>query len=159
MTTQELLEALTPHPDKPLVFEANGQRVPPGYHVTEVMHVTYESMDCGGQAYFWQETLVQLMGPGPGDKPEFMAVGKFLRIYEQVAASLPVRGQATIRFEYAEAAQPAIHYHVGQIALEGGYLVVRLAPPGVTCKARGGDSVCCAPLALELAHSTGSRCC
>lgn len=159
MTTQELLETLTLHPDKPLIFETNGQRVPPGYHVTEVMNVTYESMDCGGQANFWRETVVQLMGPGPGDKPEFMPVEKFLRIYKRVAASVPVQGEAEIRFEYGDATRPAVHYHVGQVALEGRHLVVRLAPPGVTCKARGGDSACCAPLELEFAHSTSSRCC
>lgn len=150
MTTQELLNTLAMHPDRPLVFEVDGQTVAPGYHVTEVMNVTYESMDCGGRANFWRETVVQLMGPGPADPPEFMTVQKFLGIYRRVAASVPVRDEAEIRFEYGDAARPAVHYHVGQVGLRGAYLVVRLSPPGVTCKARGRASDCCGPRALEL---------
>lgn len=157
MTTQELLNTLALYPDRPLVFEADGQRVALGYHVTEVMNVTYEGMDCGGQASFWRETVVQLMGPGPGDKPEFMTVQKFLSIYNRVAASVPVWDEAEIRFEYGDAARPAVRYHVGQVGLQDGYLVVRLTPPGVTCKARDRASDCCGPEALEL--EAAPRCC
>lgn len=160
MTTQELLKTLTLHPDKSLVFEANGQRIAPGYHVTEVMNLTFESMDCGGQANFWRETVVQLMGPGPGDKPEFMTVQKFLSIYNRVAASVPVRGESEIRFEYGSTELPAVHYHVGQVALEGDHLTVRLTPPGVTCKAndRARATSCCTPLELEVAAPTAGCC-
>lgn len=38
------------------------------------MNATCESMDCDGQANFWRETVIQLMGPGPDDKPESMTV-------------------------------------------------------------------------------------
>jgi hypothetical protein len=159
MTTQELLETLASHQANSLVFEASGQRIAPGYHVTEVMNVTYESMDCGGQANFWRETVVQLMGPGPEDKPEFMTVQKFLSIYNRVAASVPVRGEAQIRFEYGDALRPATLYHVGGIALEGQHLVVRLVPPGVTCKARDRTIGYCGPVGLEVATPAAIRCC
>lgn len=40
MNTQEFLQNLAQHPDKGLVFECDaGQRVAPGYHVTEFMPV------------------------------------------------------------------------------------------------------------------------
>lgn len=162
MKTLELLEALAPHQDKPLVFKyAQGQQVAPGYHVTEVMNVTYESMDCGGHANFWRETVVQLMGPGPHDQPEFMTVQKFLSIYNRVAASVPVQADAEVRFEYGSTALPAIHYHVGSIALEGDHLVVHLLPPGVTCKAqdRAIATDCCELLELDMATPTAARCC
>lgn len=160
MQTQALLATLSQHLDQRLVFEyADGQRIAPGYHVTEVMNVTYESMDCGGQANFWRETVVQLMGPGPTDPPEFMTVQKFLGIYSRVAASVPVRGEAEILFEYGNAARPAVHYHVGQLTLEGEHLVVRLVPPGVTCKARDRAAGCCEPIELEVAAPTAVGCC
>lgn len=162
MKTQELLETLAPHQDKPLVFKyARGQQVAPGYHVTEVMNVTYESMDCGGQASFWRETVVQLMGPGPHDKPEFMTVRKFLSIYNRVVASVPVRADADVRFEYGSAALPAIRYHVGQIVLEGNHLVVHLMPPGVTCKAQDQtiSAGCGELLELDMATPSAARCC
>ena len=144
MNTQEFLQNLAPHPDKGLVFEYGaGQRVAPGYHVTEVMSVSYASMDCGGQANAWRETVVQLMDPGPKDKPEFMPVKKFLSIYERVAASVAVEGGAEVRFEYSNPARPTVRYHVGRLEVEGNQLVVRLTPPGVTCKA--ADRGCCDP--------------
>lgn len=160
MQTQTFLATLLQHTDKYLVFEyAAGQHVAPGYHVTEVMNVAYESMDCGGQANFWRETVVQLMGPSPEDKPVFMTVQKFLSIYHRVAASVPVRGEAEIRFEYGDALRPAVHYQVAQMALEGEHLVVRLVPPGVTCKARDRAIGCCGPVGLEVTAPAATRCC
>jgi len=89
--------------------------------------------------------VVQLMDPGSKDKPEFMPVKKFLSIYNRVAASVAVQGEAEVRFEYGNLARPAIHYHVEQIEVEGDKLVVRLTPPGVTCKAadRAKAAGCC----------------
>ncbi|HEU4740127.1 MAG TPA: DUF6428 family protein [Meiothermus sp.] len=164
MDTRTFLETLQAHPDKALVFEYGpGKQLQPGYHVTEVMNVTYESMDCGGQANFWRETIVQLMGPGAKDAPEFMPVKKFLSIYHRVAASVPVRADAEIRFEYGNAEIPAIHYHIGSIAEEAGHLVVRLAQPGVTCKAndRAVAQGCCtpAPIELEVGAVAKGTCC
>lgn len=146
MNTQEFLQKLAQHPDKGLVFEYDtGQRVAPGYHVTEVMSVSYESMDCGGQANAWRETVVQLMDPSSKDEPEFMPVKKFLSIYNRVVASVAVQGEAELRFEYGNPARPAVHYHVEQLVVEGDKLVVRLTPPGVTCKAaeRARAAGCC----------------
>lgn len=164
MNTQAFLETLQAHPDKALVFEYGpGKRVQPGYHVTEVMNVTYESMDCGGRANFWRETVVQLMGPSAKDAPELMPVKKFLSIYRRVAALVPVHADAEVRFEYGNAEIPAIHYHVGGIVEEAGHLVVRLAQPGVTCKAnnRAVAQGCCTPTPIELEPVAGTKepCC
>lgn len=148
MNTQEFLQNLTRHPDKGLVFEyGQGRRVAPGYHVTEIMSVSYESMDCGGQANAWRQTVVQLMDPGSQDKPEYMRVKKFLSIYNRVAASVAVEGEAEVRFEYGNPATPAAHYHVEGVEVEGENLVVRLTPPSVTCKAadRARVAGCCGP--------------
>lgn len=160
MKTQELIETLSSHQDKRLVFEyAPGQRVAPGYHVTEVMNVIYESMDCGGKPNFWRETVAQLMDPSPLDTPEFMTVRKFLSIYSRVTASVPVHPEAEIRFEYGSPSLPAVRYEVGELALEGDHLVVRLTPPGVTCKGIQAETGCCAPLELSMATPTAKRCC
>lgn len=159
MNTQTFLETLQAHPDKALVFEyAPGRKVQPGYHVTEIMNLTYESMDCGGKANFWRETVVQLMDPSGQDAPEFMSVKKFLSIYRRVADSVPVRGDAEVRFEYGNLDQPAVHYHVGHIEAVGQALVVRLSPPGVTCKATA-QGCPPAPIELELLAGAKEPCC
>lgn len=170
MNTQDFLSTLEQSPNQALVFDYGSGTVKPGYHVTEVMNVTYESMDCGGQANAWRETVIQLMGPSIADKPDYMTIEKFLKIYTKVAASVPVRAESEMRFEYGDANLPAIHYHVGDIRQNNNVTTVYLTQPGVTCKAtdRKLDGVsCCPPVKQvlnnvvwgESASSTESRCC
>ena len=135
MDTQTFLDRLEPHSGAALVFELpGGFRLEPGYHVTEVAHASYQSMDCGGQANAWRETVVQLKGPSACGEPEFMRVGKFLAIYCRVAASVPVGGEDDLRLEYGDAERPAVRYHVAGLEADAGELLVRLASPGVSCK-------------------------
>jgi hypothetical protein len=150
MNTQTFLQTLESLPDSALVFDYGDGQIQPGYHVTEIMAASYSSMDCGGQANHWQETIIQLMGPTVQDKPDYMTVNKFLSIYRRVAASVPVNREATVRFEYGDARLPAIHYHVGEVASQDGRVTVHLQVPGVTCKASDrkiAAVACCAPAA------------
>ena len=170
MDTQTFINTLESQTHQPLVFDyGDGRQVQPGYHVTEVMNVTYETMDCGGKANFWRETVIQLQAPGSKDEPVFMSCEKFLNIYKRVVASVPVRPDSEVRLEYGDALSPAIRYHVGAIAERDGHLVVFLTPPGVTCKANAN---CCGPSAttanvefgeaMELqvvGSAKGSSCC
>lgn len=161
LSTQEFLATLSCYQDKSLVFEYGpAKRVAPGYHVTEVMNATYQSMDCGGNSHFWRETVVQLQGPGSKDKPEFMRVRKFLDIYGRVVATVPVRPEAEMRFEYGDLETPAIHYHVGAVGLEGEQVVVRLSPPGVVCKPSLSKANCRVPASgIELEVVGQGGCC
>jgi Family of unknown function (DUF6428) len=153
MNTQEFLSTLESLPNQALVFDYGNGQVKPGYHVTEVMNVTYETMDCGGQANFWRETVVQLMEPGDRDKSEYMTVEKFLKIYKKVVTSVPVRPDSDMRFEYGDTNLPAIHYHVGDIQQYEGAVTVYLTKPGVTCKA--SDKGTCNTSASQ----SSARCC
>jgi hypothetical protein len=169
MNTQEFLSKLESLPNETLIFDYGNGQVKPGYHVTEVMNVTYESMDCGGQANFWRETIVQLMGPSIKDKNEYMTTQKFLSIYKKVAASVPVRSEAEIRFEYGDVTHPTLHYHVGDVRQDGDAITVYLTQPGVTCKAtdRKLDGVSCCPPVKQVLNnvvwgdsaSQADRCC
>lgn len=135
MDTQSFLAALERSPSTPLVFELpDGGAVAPGYHVTEVTHASYRSMDCGGQQSAWQETLVQLKGPSACDAPEHMPAGKFLAIYRRAAASVPVGLENELRVEYGDADRAAVRYRVEGLEPDGGALRVRLAAPQVACK-------------------------
>ena len=136
MDTQTFLSSLKQRPDKPLVFDYGQEQVKPGYHVTEVMNVTFETVDCGGQTNFWRETIIQLQGPGRHDRAELMDASKFLAIYDRVSAAISVHTEAEVRIEYGDAETPALHYHVDSVCETEGKLVVSLTPPGVTCKAK-----------------------
>jgi hypothetical protein len=136
MNTQEFIASLRQHNDTPLVFDYGNARVPAGYHVTEVKAVSYQTMDCGGKSDAWSETIVQLWNPEASDKHEFMSAKKFLSIFERAASGVPVTSNAELKLEYGNETIPAINYHVENLLLEDGKLIIKLEPPKVQCKAR-----------------------
>jgi hypothetical protein len=128
--------------DHRLVFQLNQKPlVAPGYHVTEVKSVSYMTMDCGGLANSWRETVIQLRNPGDEPAPEHMTVQKFLAIYERVAKHVPISNDAELRFEYGDAGQPALSYHVQRIEERGELTLVQLKAPIVSCKARDRKNI------------------
>ncbi len=136
MNTQEFVSSLRAHNDTPVIFDYGGARVPAGYHVTEVKAVSYQTMDCGGRGDAWSETIVQLWNPDVSDKKEFMSAKKFLGIFDRAASGVPVITTSELKLEYGNDTMPAINYHVGNMTLEDGNLVIKLEPPKVQCKAR-----------------------
>ncbi|EYB66421.1 hypothetical protein DEIPH_ctg139orf0151 [Deinococcus phoenicis] len=166
VTTHEFLAALRAESQRPLEFWLHGERlVPAGYHVTEVKAVSIESMDCGGKANAWRETVIQLMdGTAEEARAGFMTNRKFLAIYDRVAQRVPVSSQAEVRFEYGNSALPAMQYHVAGLEILPGSLQVHLRAPGVQCKASDAcgtpatginascapESGCCTPAAPDL---------
>ena len=145
MRTDEFLATVrAAGPDQRLIFLLDGTPlVSPGYHVTEVKSVAYETMDCGGLADRWRETVIQLWNPGDDPVREHMAAAKFLAIYDRVAVHVAVVAEAELRFEYGDPGQPAINYHVAGVEARGETLLVHLRAPAVTCKARDRDALAC----------------
>jgi hypothetical protein len=61
MNTQSFLNTLEKHKNKELLFQYTPNLlVGTNYHITEVKHVTIDSVDCGAQTDSWKETIVQL---------------------------------------------------------------------------------------------------
>jgi Family of unknown function (DUF6428) len=75
-TTRLFLDILhAARPDQQLVFQLNeAPLVAAGYHVTELKAVTYNTMDCGGVAGAWEETVIQLWNPGDEPERDYMTV-------------------------------------------------------------------------------------
>jgi SHS2 domain-containing protein len=137
-TTGQFLKKLRDaKPDQQIVFQLGGTLlVEPGYHVTEVKAVTYRTMDCGGVADSWNETVIQLWNPGDEPEREHMKVKKFLAIYDHVSEHVPVSDEAELRFEYGDARRPATNYHIERLESSRGQTLVHLRAPVVTCKER-----------------------
>lgn len=138
MKTSEFLTILRSHSRLPLVFRAGLKTVSPGYHLTEVKRVSYETMDCGAMTHRWSETQFELwvpptadFGPGRGHMP----AEKFLRIIDRVEADLPLNGEAEARIHASFADQPAALYEIGSIEAHGGQLAIELRPDRTRCKA------------------------
>ena len=138
MTTQEFTAALRKTPANRLIFENEaGDAVRAGYHLTEIKAAHFDTVDCGGQTNRWDETIVQLWVPAHvDDEDEYMAAGKFLRIFDKVTAMIPLQLVAEIRVEYGDENFFPSLYHVESVTREEGATRVLLAPPATTCKAR-----------------------
>ena len=73
MKTQEFLNVLKENENKALLFEYNeGQFVDTNYHITEVKNTVIHSVDCGGRADQWNETIIQLW-ESPEEKGKIVA--------------------------------------------------------------------------------------
>lgn len=183
-STAHFLQTLRDASARPLEFRLHGEPlVPAGYHVTEVKAVTIESMDCGGKANAWRETVIQLMDGSPAEAQQgFMTTQKFLSIYDRVVAKVPVHAEAEVRFEYGNVVTPAMQFHVASVDVQPERVVVDLRHPGVMCKASGAsssegqccgpaepkevqpvaqkaDSACCGPTVSTTADKSASACC
>ncbi len=167
MNTQEFISSLRQYNDTPVIFDYGNARVPAGYHVTEVKAVSFQTMDCGGQSDAWTETIVQLWNPEKNDKKEFMSAKKFLSIFERAAGGVPVNSTSELKLEYGNETMPAINYHVGNITIEDGNLIIKLEPPKVQCKARNRSlelemlepaAACCTP-STGISSKSESGCC
>ena len=68
MKTNEFIAELRRAPESQLIFvDGNGHAVHTGYHLTELKAASLDTVDCGGQANQWKETIVQLWVPANAD--------------------------------------------------------------------------------------------
>ena len=67
MTTQEFLDRIGGHPERPLRWRTAAGPVQSGYHVTEIEATRPHAMVCGGAATQWDETVLQTVPPADAD--------------------------------------------------------------------------------------------
>ncbi len=158
MKTQEFLTLLTEHQDKPLLFEYTpGQIVPANYHITEVKHVTIDSVDCGARTDAWKETIVQLWeSPSEIGKTEFMSSYKALEILKKVGQMKSYELDAIVKIEYGNSLFHTAQLFVNDFDIKNNNLIIKLAVEKTDCKAKeecgvpetvgaDADESCCTP--------------
>ncbi len=138
MKTQELFKLLEQNQDKALLFEyAPKQLVGANYHITEVKHITIDSVDCGSQTDFWKETIIQLWeSPKELGKTEYMSVYKALAILKKVGKMKPYSLDSEVKFEYSNASFHTAQLFVNDYEIIGQNLIVKLAIEKTDCKAK-----------------------
>lgn len=154
-STQAFINQLEPHGEKALIFDYDGKRIQPGYHVTEIKAASFRSLDCGANPQQWEETIVQLWDVADQPEQGHMTVRKFLKIYNTVTQQVPINAAAQIKFECGDAVNPAVHYNIGNATIEADAIIVALEPVRATCKPRDllwlaehpneQPSACCTP--------------
>jgi hypothetical protein len=158
MKTQDFLILLEQHQDKALMFEyATNQFVGANYHITEVKHVTIDSVDCGSKTDFWKETIVQLWeSPNEIGKKDYMSVFKALSILKKVGKMKPYTLDAVLKVEYSNDAFHTAQLFINDYDIYGRNLVFKLGVKKTDCKAK---DVCGAPELKETVSSIAEPCC
>lgn len=162
MKTSEFLELLASHQDKSLLFEYTpGKFVGANYHITEVKHISIDSVNCGGGTEDWNETIIQLWeSPVEKEKAAYMTTYKALSILKKVGRTQAYKPDAKLKFEYGNQTFHTAQLPVSDLELNGKQLIVKLAIEKTDCKAKEACGIpetivaeqeaCCAP---------GSGCC
>ncbi|MDO5979236.1 DUF6428 family protein [Flavivirga spongiicola] len=158
MKTQELFKVLEQNQDKSLLFEyAPNLLVGANYHITEVKHVTVDSVDCGAQVDAWNETIIQLWeSPNELGKTEYMSVYKALAILNKVGKMKPYDFDAEVKFEYSNARFHTAQLFVNDFEIRENHLIVKLAIEKTDCKAK---ELCGVPEPLEAVSTNAEACC
>lgn len=158
MKTQDLFSLLEQHQEKALMFEyAPNQFVGANYHITEVKHVTIDSVDCGSQTDFWKETIIQLWeSPKEIGKTKYMSVYKALSILKKVGKMKPYSLGSEVKFEYSNASFHTAQLFVNDYEIKGQNLIVKLAIEKTDCKAK---EACCVVEVTTSKSSSLEPCC
>ena len=158
MKTQEFFNVLEQHKGKSLLFEyAPNLLVGANYHITEVKHITVDSVDCGAQTDSWKETIIQLWeSPLEKNKTEYMSVLKALGILNKVGKMKLFELNAEVKFEYSNKTFHTAQLFVNDFEIRGNNLLVKLAVEKTDCKAK---ETCGVQEELVVDGMAGEPCC
>ena len=158
MKTQALFKVLEQNQDKSLLFEyAPNLLVGAHYHITEVKHVTVDSVDCGAQVDGWKETIIQLWeSPNELGKTEYMSVYKALAILNKVGKMKSYVLDAEVKFEYSNATFHTAQLFVNDFEIRENDLIVKLTIEKTDCKAK---ELCGVPEPLVAVSTDADPCC
>jgi len=161
MSTSEFITLLAEHQGKSLLFEyAPGMLVGTNYHITEVKHITIDSVDCGAGTDSWKETIIQLWeSPTELGKPNYMSAYKALGILKKVGQMKSYEMDAPVKIEYGNAMFHATQLHITHFEAKEGQLILKLAVQPTDCKAK---DTCGVPETTEAEANScapGSGCC
>lgn len=143
-----LLDTLSDHRAKPLVFNYGGRDVLPSYHVTEVKTGTFRALDCGANFESWNEIFIQLWDIEEENRGH-MLTSKFLAIIGKVSDAVGFDNLAKLTFEVSDGVKPMQIYRAERIDVSDVVRVSLSARPS-SCKPRDRwlaetTSSCCGP--------------
>lgn len=138
MKTEQFLTLLAEHQNKALLFEyASNKLVGANYHITEVKHITIDSVDCGAQTDTWEETIIQLWeSPSELGKTEFMSAYKALAILKKVGKMKPYVLESDLKFEYSNSTFHTAQLFVNDFEIKDNQLIIKLGVEKTDCKAK-----------------------
>ncbi|WP_024769905.1 DUF6428 family protein [Aquimarina macrocephali] len=138
MNTSDFITLLAEHQDKSLLFEyAPGMLAGTNYHITEVKHITVDSVDCGAGTDFWKETIIQLWeSPDELGKSQYMSTYKALGILRKVGKMKSYEMDAVAKIEYGNAMFHTAQLHIVDFEIKNDQLILKLTVNPTDCKAK-----------------------
>ncbi len=131
-----------------VLFEAEGDAVGRGYHLTELRLAKISSIDCGGVADAWEEAQMQVLD-APGDVA--MSAGKMAAILSRSAAEINGLADAPLNVEFSPGNDGLGRYRLGVPRAADGVVTLPLTPMVPECKAmsrafaKPAAEECCGP--------------
>lgn len=158
MKTKEFLELLEKNPDLSLVFKYQADNyVGTNYHITEVKHISVDSVDCGGRLDSWKETIIQLWeSPSEIGKKDFMSVYKALGILRKVGRIKDYNLNSELRIEYSNEKFHTAQLYVEDFDILDRKLLVKLSTHQTDCKAQ---ELCGVTVNPEIKELSTEPCC
>ena len=115
-----------------VLFEAEGDEVGRGYHLTELRLARISSIDCGGVTDAWDEAQMQVLD-APGDAA--MSAGKMAGILSRSAKEIDGLADAPLNVEFSPGNQGLGRYRLGAPRSADGAVTIPLTAMGPECKA------------------------
>lgn len=175
MNYSEFITTLKQNPGKELAFEFEHGLIRKDYHITEVLKIQVEAVDCGGAVDSWKESVLQLVEPKNEGCERFMVVEKALGILEKSHAKINLDTDAKLILEYRSlGSNAAQRFIVSGLEVIDGKMIVQTDGATTQCKAAerktgssdscgtpnvkaAEQSVCCAPATAP--EKKKSACC
>lgn len=171
MKYAEFASQLARYPESDLIFEFEGSAIRRGYHLTEVLCLTIDAIDCGGAVDHWSETVLQLVEPSQPQAESFMRSQKATAILQRSKARVPMLTESEVVLEFRPAGLGAAQrFHVTDVQPGGdGQLRVTSVGARTQCKAAerkasacgdgASNGACCASGVQVQSPATASACC
>jgi len=149
MKTSTFINQLVLNSGKELRFTLPDQTVLSGdLHITEIQNHKVDSVDCGGNAHQYDETVVQLWINESSEKVAEWKTEKALKIFEIVGQKIEYKDEAELFIEFGDSAHHTIKYSVSEIESDTKKVNVLLTVKPTACKPKldlekSNMGVCC----------------
>lgn len=135
MNTQAFINTLISNTNKDLSFILpDDTRLSGDLHITEIQNHKVDSVDCGGNAHQYDETVVQLwINEASKDVAEWRTE-KALKIFGIVGKKIEYKDEAELFIEFGDSSHPTIRYSVGRIVETAQDVTIMLTVKPTVCK-------------------------
>lgn len=137
MNTQNFIDNLVSNSNKNLSFILpDDTRLSGDLHITEIQNHNVDSVDCGGNAHEYDETVVQLWINESSQEVAEWRTEKALKIFEIVGKKIEYMDDAELLIEFGDSAHETIRYSVGRIVETEQDITIMLTVKPTVCKPR-----------------------